>query len=113
MKIMKLFSQKCPRCDSGRMFVGSVGFGKQGMEMHSHCQRCGFDFVREPGFYTGAMYVSYTLDLMIGATLFVLLWLTGVETTATQFILSFSTILVVLFPWVFRTSRAVWLRLFG
>lgn len=83
------------------------------MEMHSHCPRCGFDFVREPGFYTGAMYISYAIDLAIGAALFVLLWFAEVEITATQFVLSFSAILVVLFPWVFRTSRAIWLRCFG
>lgn len=113
MKITKLFSQKCPRCESNNMFVGGVGFSKKAMEMHSQCPSCGFDFVREPGFYTGAMYISYTLDLAIGAALFALLWLAGVETTATQFVLSFSTILIVLFPWVFRTSRAIWLQCFG
>lgn len=110
---MKLLSQKCPQCESGQMFMGRIGFGKQSMEMHSHCLTCGFDFVREPGFYTGAMYISYALDLVIGASLFVLLWLSGFETNATQFVLSFSIILVVLFPWVFRTSRAIWLRCFG
>jgi hypothetical protein len=33
--------------------------------MNAQCPRCGHAFMREPGFFQGAMYVSYGLGLLV------------------------------------------------
>ena len=47
-------AQRCPVCLEGRMFAG-------GFRMNEQCPVCGHRFMREPGYFQGAMYVSYAL----------------------------------------------------
>jgi len=42
--------------------------------MHEHCQVCGLEFEREPGYFLGAMYISYMIGVVILALLCLLLW---------------------------------------
>ena len=48
----------------------SAGFPK----MHERCPVCGLRFEREPGYFLGAMYISYALGLAIIAIIAALLW---------------------------------------
>ncbi|MGA8215204.1 MAG: DUF983 domain-containing protein [Candidatus Sulfotelmatobacter sp.] len=71
-----ILRQRCPRCRTGSIFRYSIfrGFPK----MHDRCPVCDLRFEREPGYFLGAMYVSYALGLVIVALLAALLWsLTG------------------------------------
>jgi len=43
--------------------------------MHERCPTCGLKFEREPGYFLGAMYVSYALALVTITVLAVALWL--------------------------------------
>jgi len=42
--------------------------------MHDRCPACGFHFNREPGYFLGAMYISYGLGLAIVIALGGVLW---------------------------------------
>ena len=44
--------------------------------MHDRCPACGLKFEREPGYYLGAMYVSYGLALVTIVVIAIALWLT-------------------------------------
>ena len=70
--VRDIFCQRCPRCRMGNIFPYSVfrGFPK----MHERCSVCDLKFEREPGYFLGAMYVSYALALVIIALLAALLW---------------------------------------
>ena len=83
-----------------RVFAGLV-------RMHPKCPVCGLAFEREPGYFLGAMYFSYALAVAAATPLvivgLVLDWplaMIGVAATA---------LLVLLSPWLFRTSRVIWL----
>lgn len=43
--------------------------------MHERCPGCDLKFEREPGYFLGAMYVSYALSLIIIVLLAFVLWL--------------------------------------
>jgi uncharacterized protein (DUF983 family) len=64
--------QRCPRCRVGNIFRSSIfrGFPK----MHERCPVCDLKFDREPGYFLGAMYVSYGLGIVIVAIIAALLW---------------------------------------
>ena len=70
--VRDILGQRCPRCRMGNIFRYSVfrGFPK----MHERCSVCDLKFEREPGYFLGAMYVSYALALVIIALLAALLW---------------------------------------
>ena len=80
---------------------------------------CGEDFLREPGFYFGAAYVSYALTVALWVA--VLVALTCFDWWG---LLSFSffknvdlflttgiSVLIVLLPLIARLSRSIWLHL--
>ncbi len=103
---------KCARCHVGEMYKTSSAYSFSNMDkMHDSCPHCGQKYWPEPGFYYGAMYVSYALSIALSVAVFVamiVLW----EFEVVRYLLINTTILVLAFPWMFRTSRAVWLNFF-
>lgn len=59
---------KCPRCREGRIFKYPLSDLTKFSEMNETCSSCGSSFTPEPGFYFGALYVSYgfTIALFFG-----------------------------------------------
>lgn len=75
-KGLAIFKAKCPQCQSGKMYKKSA-FKLNGFtEMFDTCSVCGLTFEIEPGFFWGAMYVSYGITtgmmLIVGALVFIL-----------------------------------------
>jgi uncharacterized protein (DUF983 family) len=62
----------CPRCRRGPIYRGTmfVGFPR----MHAHCPICGLRYEREPGYFLGAMYISYGLAVPLMVASFLLFW---------------------------------------
>lgn len=78
--------------------------------MHDRCPTCGLRFNREPGYFLGAMYISYALALAIIVVLGALLWL------ATRWsidrIALYAVILFLPFvPILTNLSRVLWIYL--
>ncbi|MES2779976.1 MAG: DUF983 domain-containing protein [Bacteroidota bacterium] len=63
-KGLAILKGKCPRCQSGKMFKHNA-VGTSFMQMFDDCPTCGFHFEIEPGFFWGAMYVSYAITVGI------------------------------------------------
>ena len=79
--------------------------------MNKRCDVCWEDFQREPGYYFGAAYVSYGLTVGFGGFLFVILC--GLfDFTALQYLLSFTGLLLLLLPPLYRASRLIWINFF-
>lgn len=110
--LYSILANKCPRCHKGNFFeTGSPYDLKRFTKMNGRCSVCGEDFNRETGFYFGAAYVSYGLTVGFGIGLYLLLCvLFDVGTIA--YLVTFSTLLIVLLPVFFRYSRLIWIHLF-
>src|SRR5262249_36191807 len=67
-----IFRQLCPRCRSAQIFRSSLYWGFP--KMHNRCPVCGLHFDREPGYFLGAMYISYGLGLVIVFAFGGILW---------------------------------------
>jgi len=80
--------------------------------MHSACPHCKQSFEPEPGFYFGAMFVSYGIN----TALFIASWiaLSLVYPNYSLFLLLSLLVGIVLLslPLSFRLSRSIWLALF-
>ena len=78
--------------------------------MHDTCPECGHQFGREPGYFTGAMYASYTLAVPLLFIIFVGLWSLFSTTWTLMFNLLVSFLLFLPFvPIIYRYSRVIWM----
>ena len=63
-----LAQAKCPQCREGDMFPVSPFSYRQLSKIHSKCQVCEANLIPEPGFYDGAMYISYAFSVALMVT---------------------------------------------
>lgn len=107
-----LLKGKCPRCREGDMFSHGAYNLKRFSLMNEYCPHCGVRLEPEPGFYQGAMYVSYGFTVAILVVLSIILFSTGdpSEWTAITIIIA---VMLLLAPLNYRYSRIVYLYLFG
>lgn len=103
-----IFNMKCPRCNEGDLFpTGSFEFSKP-FDMHEHCPNCSQNYFPQPGFYYGAMFISYIFTgwfclTFVGITHWLIGWSTGA---------SFGLLILIIaifFVWIFRMARSVWI----
>lgn len=78
--------------------------------MHQKCTSCGLDFVREPSFYFGAMYVSYALTIAYGVACFIIFKLLAGFSLMWYLILN-ALVLLLLIPYTFRLARTLWISI--
>lgn len=81
--------------------------------MHTHCPACGVSFEPEPGFYYGAMFVSYAFTVAIFAVIALAIYLFFNPANDSTYIIAIITGAVVTAPWSFRYSRICFLYWFG
>jgi hypothetical protein len=79
--------------------------------MNTHCNVCGEDFIRENGFYYGAMYASYALTVALGVTEFVFIKAI-LNLSEYVFLGVFTLSALILWPLIYRMARLLWLNLF-
>lgn len=58
------WSYLCPRCRKTNMFKVPLDI-KKPLDMHKRCNYCDLNFEPEPGFYYGAMFVSYIITAFL------------------------------------------------
>jgi uncharacterized protein (DUF983 family) len=106
--LRSILQQRCPRCRMGGIFRYSIfrGFPK----MCERCSICGLKFEREPGYFLGAMYLSFGLGVLIMAPIAVVLWfLTG--WWITKVILWAAVLFLPLAPTIALFARVLWIYL--
>lgn len=107
-----ILEQRCPRCREGKLFIspayGSIKFYK----MKPMCSTCDQVFDLEPGFYFGAMYISYAFIVAIAVSGWVFLYVLFKPAFEIYLIVILSAN-VLLLPLIFRYSRTLFLHGFG
>ncbi len=110
-KFYSIFSNKCPKCQEGDFFINKNPYKAGFIKMHDSCPHCGELFNKEVGFYYGAMYVSYGVNIALGVALF-LLSVVIFNMDLVWYLFLFFCLVAVLFPWTMRTSRLIYINLF-
>lgn len=104
---------KCPQCRKGEIFKKPGIYTLDNMTaINDECPCCGLRFEQEPGFWWGAMYVSYGLAVATALPSFLLLYLLA-EVSFFKAVMLVLVIQAILSPAVFRLSRSIWLYMFG
>ena len=108
-----IFQQKCPACLEGDFFKHPHGYRlKEIGDYHDHCPNCGQRFNLEPGFYFGAAYVSYALNVALVVAASVATYVLMEETEPHHYVIAVVSTILLLVPATFRMSRMIWATMF-
>jgi uncharacterized protein (DUF983 family) len=103
-KIRALINCKCPRCRVGKVFVGSpYAFRKR--RTNEICSHCGLFFEIEPGYFYGAMYISYFMIIIEGGVTGWLVYQISKSDTIWLYLAIILSLTLLLAPLNFRYSR--------
>lgn len=105
-----VLSGLCPQCRKGKIFrkpfYSLTGFD----DMFEHCPHCGLRYEVEPGYFIGAMYVSYAVSGGVALVLgFMLFYLFG-DPDGWIYVAVIAPVMLLIAPINFRISRVVWLH---
>lgn len=111
-KLYSILTGTCPKCHNESMYEdpNPLNLNKV-LKMNEHCSHCGLRYQIEPSFFYGAMYVSYALNVAVGIAAFIVSFLIFKTSLKTSFFVIFGT-LILLFPWVLRGSRNLYINFF-
>lgn len=104
-----IYHYKCPRCRQGDLFKKPLDISKP-LDMNENCSCCNQSFSPEPGYYYGAMFISYiwTSFASLGLVAF-FIWGLGWGVNASLFALV--VVGAISFLWVLRISRSMYIHL--
>lgn len=110
-KLRSIFNLTCPACRKGMLFPNKSYFMDFSFKMHEKCPVCKESFNREPGFYYGAMFISYIFSgffSLIFAGMLILIF--KLDWQLSLFILCL--VLIGSFVFWFKFSRSIWIHFF-
>ena len=106
-----LLEGKCPKCKEGKIFKskGNI-FLLKAPVMNDNCPVCNQKFEKEPGYFLGAMYVSY--GLAVGQALVAFLITAYLTSDVFWWLLVPASAILLFSLFNYRVARTVWIHLF-
>ena len=114
-KIYSIIYNLCPKCHSSPFWPssnpykniiiknkGDIGF----------CKKCNLKYEVEPGFWFGAMYISYAISIFISLSLWVFLNYLFSNISITNIIIIIASFLLLCSPITYYLSRLLWINIF-
>lgn len=108
--ITALIKQKCPNCHEGDIYKKRtyLGFGK----ILDNCPNCNHKYDKEPGFFFGAMYVSYALTVAEGVGTFIICQFFFEALFDVWMVPILLGVILLLSGFNYTFSRIIWMYLF-
>ena len=103
---------RCPRCREGFIFKNSLSKLSHFSDMNETCSHCQVNFTPEPGFYFGALYVSYAFTVALFVGVWLILYL-AFDPADWVYMVSIVGASIGIIPFSFRYSRILFLYWFG
>ena len=111
-KAYSITKMKCPRCHEGDYFAGANPYSLPGLKMLDECEHCHLTFDMEPGFYFGAMYISYAMGVAFAVPSVVALLFVFPDLPIHYYLIFGLVELSALMPITYRYSRIIWINFF-
>jgi hypothetical protein len=111
-KAYSIANMKCPRCHEGDYFLGKNPYSLNGLKMVDNCPCCQLKYDMEPGFYLGAMYISYAMGVAFTIPSVVALLLLLPDFPIHYYLIFGLLELSALMPIMYRYSRIIWINFF-
>ena len=105
----------CPKCQSGRFWKESNPYKNifdKNLGNCDSCDNCHFKYEIEPGFWYGAMYVSYGLAIVFSVLIYMLLVNINNDIEVFNQFLIISISILLISPVNYFYSRIIWINFF-
>lgn len=108
---LRMLTEKCPHCGKGQVFEQKKKLFELPV-MKERCAECNYLFDREPGYFLGAMYISYGLAVFqsILAFLICYFFFSGLPTLLVCFIIL--GVILLFSMRNYRLSRVIYMYIF-
>ena len=112
-RLYSILNSKCPVCHEGDYYLTKNPYNlKMFSKNHERCAVCNHKFEVETGFFYGAMYVSYALQIAFSVAIFIAIGVLFPSANYPTYIFSIIGGIIVLMPITYRFSRMIWMNLF-
>ncbi|CAM4176125.1 DUF983 domain-containing protein [Cytophagaceae bacterium 50C-KIRBA] len=112
-KLAAVVKARCPQCHEGRIFTHKWWNLLKFSEMHEHCPSCGLRYEVEPGFFFGAMYISYAFTVGIMIVGGIIIYNFFGDPSAEGYIIPITLVSLLMVPFNFRMARVIFIHLFS
>lgn len=106
-----ILKEKCPNCGKGNVYQKK----KRLLElpvMNDRCDECSYYFDREPGYFLGAMYISYGLAVLQGIITFLTLYFLFPTTPTIWVVLIILAVIFACSLKNYKLSRIIYIYIF-
>jgi len=109
--IHNILKEKCPNCGDGDVYEKKKNFFELPV-MKDKCDSCHYYFDREPGYFLGAMYISYGLAVFQAILTFLLVnvFLPGIPTITVVLIIL--AVICMFSLKNYKLSRIIYMHIF-
>ena len=114
-KIYSIIYNRCPRCHLSMFWKYNNPYKSIIQSNHDNlgrCKKCNLKFEIEPGFFFGAMYVSYAISVFISLLMWLFFEYFFSELELFYLICFVALFLFFLSPVTYFVSRLIWINIF-
>lgn len=114
-KTQAILQARCPRCREGKLFTHPWWNITKFDNMPERCPHCGVRYEVEPGFFYGAMFVSYgfSVAIMVALGVGIYVLFNDPDNIWIGYILPITLLSLLAVPFNFRISRNLFIHLFS
>ncbi len=112
-KLKATINARCPQCHEGRLFKFKWWNVFNFSQMEENCSECGMRYEVEPGFFFGAMYISYAITVGIMVLGGIIIYNGFNDPEAMGYVIPITSISLILVPFNYRVSRVIFIHLFS
>lgn len=110
---INILNNKCPNCYKGNVFKHHLfHFNFSFPKMNEKCNHCETKFEKEPGFFFGAMFVSYGVGVAEALITYGIASLFFEKNFDLRIIPIIAVVIIVLTRFNIKLSRMIWIYLF-
>jgi uncharacterized protein (DUF983 family) len=109
--VVRILKEKCPHCGKGQVFEKRKHLFEFPV-MKKNCEECQYKFDREPGYFLGAMYLSYGLAVLQGLIAFLICYFLFPSLQALTIAFIIVGVIAVFSFKNFKLSRIMYIHIF-
>lgn len=110
--LYSILGLKCPYCHEGDFFISHPYDLKHTGDTYDTWPKCKGRFNIEPGFYYGAMYVSYAIGVAAMVTVWVATAVLFPDMSPTALVVTILATLILGSPLFYALSKIIWANIF-
>ena len=111
-KLYSILNFKCPFCHEGQFFKYHPYNLRRAGDLLEKCPVCHRKYSIEPGFYFGAMYVSYAMTVAVAVSIWVAILVLAPDMSLNWQVTIIGAVIVLGGPMYYALSKIIWANMF-